>query len=262
MELIAMKTAGDRQPGALPGEIGGKGLFTRELEAALLEGKIDLCVHSYKDLPVPEHPELPVLAVGPREDARDALVFPLDKPGGDRELPLGSSSRRRILQLREIYPDWRTEPIRGNILTRIHKLDEGRFGGLVLAAAGLRRLELWRRAGRVFSLKEMLPAAGQGIIAIQGRRGDAHPCLEGVNNQEAWIASRAERAFLEELGDGCSAPSAAHAVVSGEAITLWAWRADASGHSRRGKMTGRREEAASLGRKLAKNLGGELANGG
>ncbi|MDR3077780.1 MAG: hydroxymethylbilane synthase, partial [Planctomycetota bacterium] len=156
-ELAPIATTGDRQLDRPLDAVGGKGLFVKELEEALARGEVDVCVHSYKDLPVPGNPDLPVAAVSAREDPRDVLVLPAGRTEPDPDLPLGSSSRRRTAQLAGFYPGWSVKPIRGNISTRLRKLDEGGFGGLILAAAGLKRLGLWSRAGRVFSTGEMIP---------------------------------------------------------------------------------------------------------
>jgi hydroxymethylbilane synthase len=248
-----MRTSGDLTLDSPLGAVGGKGLFTKELEAALADGRIDLAAHSYKDMPIPGNPELPILAVLAREDARDVLILP-ENGGVAARLPLGSSSRRRIVQLALLYPDWPTAPIRGNLQTRLGKLDSGEFGGLLLAAAGLKRLGLWQRVSRVFSPAEMLPAACQGIIALQGRREGDYGFLAGLNDPDAWDASIAERAFILGLGGGCVSPSGAHAVVDGGEIRLSGLYAGPDERIRRGELTGRRETAAAIGGKLAEQL--------
>ncbi|MDE7035037.1 MAG: hydroxymethylbilane synthase, partial [Eubacteriales bacterium] len=135
--LVTMKTSGDRILDRRLDQAGGKGLFVKELEAALFERRVDLCVHSLKDVPMEEKEELPLIGFTKREDVRDVLVLPEGKTKPDRHLPIGSSSPRRIMQLRNLYPHMRTETVRGNVLTRLQKLDEGEYAALVLAAAGL-----------------------------------------------------------------------------------------------------------------------------
>lgn len=210
LELVTMKTRGDRLLGQPLSTLGGKGFFTRELDDALLDGRVDICVHSQKDVPIPDNPRLPILAVSRREDPRDVLVLPPGRSEPDFGQPLGTSSLRRRHQLTRIYPDWRCEPVRGNILSRLRKLDEGEYGGLVLAAAGLIRLGLADRISRAFAPAEMIPAAGQGILAVQGRADREYPWLEGVGDPETFVAAREERHYITELHGGCSSPVAAY----------------------------------------------------
>lgn len=233
---------------------GGKGLFVKELDEALLSGRVDLCVHSCKDMPVPDDPELPVVAVGRREDPRDVLVLPPGRDADDIGGPIGTSSARRRRLLRDLFPGRAVETARGNVQTRLRKLDAGEYGALVLAAAGLRRLGLWERATRVFTVREMTPAAGQGILAVQARRGEAHPWLDGFHCPETWDARLAERAFVEGLGATCASPVAAHAVVSGDELILDAMRVDDDGGIHRGTSTGKRRDAVRIGRELAERL--------
>lgn len=219
-EMLTMKTTGDKILHKRLEEIGGKGLFVRELDIALKENRTQLSVHSLKDLPMEIEPNLPVLGFSVREDERDVLVLPEGADKLEPGLPIGTSSLRRKLQLQKLYPENKVEMIRGNVQTRLQKLDEGRFGGLVLAAAGLKRLHLEHRISRYFSCEEMLPAAGQGILAVQGRTDMDYGFLKGFFDADAEVAALTERAFVRELGGGCSSPVAAHAVVKGEEITL------------------------------------------
>jgi porphobilinogen deaminase len=251
LELVTMKTTGDKILDKTLDKIGGKGLFVKELDEALLDGHVDICVHSYKDLPVPAHPSLPVIAVSSREDPRDVLILPKGTSEVNRDKPFGSSSLRRKVQLTGLYRDIECEPVRGNIQTRLRKLDEGRFSGLVLAAAGINRLGLTERVSRVFSVTEMLPAACQGILAVQGRAGEDHAYLDAVNDRDSWDAAQAERAFIEELDGGCSTPTAAYAEVSGEKISLAGLFVRDDGVLVRDSIEGRRDVAAELGKKLA-----------
>ncbi|MDD7651777.1 MAG: hydroxymethylbilane synthase, partial [Firmicutes bacterium] len=170
LELVTMKTTGDRILDRTLDQIGGKGLFVRELDLALAEGRVDLTVHSCKDLPMEENPDLPLMAFSRREDPRDVLVLPAGVRELDFSRPIGCSSRRRTVQLQALWPQAQVAPVRGNVQTRLRKLDEGQFSALILAGAGLRRLGLTERISRYFTVEEMLPAAGQGILAVQTRR--------------------------------------------------------------------------------------------
>lgn len=254
MELVTMKTSGDRLLSGTLEQAGGKGLFVRELDEALLEGRVDLAVHSAKDLPVMLSPVLPVAAFSVREDPRDALVLPL----GAAEMgegAIGCSSRRRAAQLSLLYPDRRVEPVRGNVLTRLEKLDRGEYAALVLAAAGLKRLGLAGRISRIFSPEEMLPAAGQGLLAVQSRLGEEPSVLGEICGGEAGACLRAERAFVAELGGGCSAVVAAYAEIRRGKLVLTGMTEDL----RRACRVGEMEEGEALGRSLALEMKGERA---
>ena len=219
-EILTMKTTGDRILEKRLDEIGGKGLFVKELDRALLENRSQLSVHSLKDMSMEIDDELPILGFSVREDPRDVLVLPAGRREPDPVLPIGTSSLRRELQLKKLYPGIETKMIRGNVGSRLKKLDEGEYGALVLAAAGLRRLGLTGRISRYFSVEEMLPAAGQGILAVQGRKGLDYGFLAGFFDEKARDAALAERAFVRALGGGCSSPAAAYAVCEGEEIVL------------------------------------------
>jgi hydroxymethylbilane synthase len=265
LELITMKTAGDLILDRPLPQIGGKGLFVKELELALLEGRADLTVHSLKDLPSEENPALPLVAFSPREDPRDCLVLPAGAAAIDLTRPIGCSSLRRQLQLKALYPGCRLAPVRGNIQTRLRKLDEGQFGALVLAAAGLLRLGLPERISRYFEPEEMLPAAGQGILAVQARQdviqkldalsGKAGGFFEGFSEPADCWAAQAERAFLRGLAGGCNAPAAAYAVIRQNRLILRGlyWE-DATGARLAGSRLGPQEDAARLGYELALSL--------
>jgi len=220
LELVTMKTTGDIILDRTLDKIGGKGLFVQELEAALRAGRVDLAVHSCKDLPMDLPEDLPLAAFSRREDPRDALVLPLGADALDPDRPIGCSSARRRLQLQRLFPGVEVRPVRGNVLTRLRKLDEGEFGALVLAAAGLKRLGLEERICRYFTVEEMLPAAGQGILAVQCRAGTDTAFLKGVGDPEAAACALAERAYIQELDGGCSSPVAAHAVADGGSIAI------------------------------------------
>ena len=224
VRLVTMKTTGDRILDRPLEAVGGKGLFVKELDRALLEGRTELSVHSLKDLPMDLPAELPILGYSRREDPRDVLVLPAGSDQWDRSKPLGCSSKRRILQLQRLYPEVRASLIRGNLQTRLRKLDEGRYGAIVLAAAGLKRLGLEDRISRYFSPEEMLPAAGQGILAVQGRAGVDYGYLHGFFDPAAGTCARAERAFVRALGGGCSAPMGAYGELRGRRRLLAGFR--------------------------------------
>ena len=245
LELVTMKTTGDKILDRTLDQVGGKGLFVRELDAALLEGRVDITVHSLKDLPMETHPDLPVVAFPRRADPRDVLVLPEGAAELDPAKPIGCASRRRAIQLAGLFPGTEVRPVRGNVQTRLRKLDSGEYGALVLAAAGLRRLGLEGRIARYFSPEEMLPAAGQGILAVQTRR-EAPAWLEGLNDPDARDCALAERAFVRELDGGCASPVAAYAVIEGEELLLTGM--DETG--RRHTIRGSRREAENLGSRL------------
>ena len=258
LELVTMKTTGDQILDRTLDQVGGKGLFVKELDAALLEGRVDLTVHSLKDLPMETHPCLPVAAYSRRADPRDALVLPEGTDTVDLSRPVGCASQRRKLQLERLFPGIRVEPVRGNVLTRLRKLDGGEYGALVLAAAGLERLGLTGRVSRYFSTDEMIPAAGQGILAVQVRAGSGWPWLSALNDPEAEACAKSERAFVRELDGGCSSPAAAYAAVAGGVITLRGMTAG----GRTGEGAAPLEEAEALGRTLARKLREEERHGG
>lgn len=252
LELLTMKTTGDRILDRTLDRIGGKGLFVRELDAALRDGRADLSVHSCKDLPMELPEDLPLAAFSRREDPRDALVLPMGRDA--LEGPIGCASLRRKLQLRELFPGVEVLPVRGNVLTRLEKLDRGEYGALVLAASGLKRLGLERRISRYFSVEEILPAAGQGILAVQCRAGMDTSFLDCLRDREAEACALAERAFVRALGGGCSSPVAAHAVVRGEAISVTGLYVDEAERLYRGAVSGPLEEGGALAARLAAAL--------
>ena len=254
LELVTMKTTGDKIQNRPLNQVGGKGLFVKELDQALLQGRIDLSVHSLKDMPMEQPEGLPILAFSRREDPRDALVLPVGAGGLDPAKPLGCSSARRAVQLQRLFPGMRVESVRGNVLTRLKKLDEGQYAGLVLACAGLRRLGLEERINRIFSPEELLPAAGQGILAVQGRAGEPHPYLEAVDDPTARAEALAERAFVRRLGGGCFAPVAAYARRAGEQLVLTGLWSPREGILLQETQQAPLCEAEWLGRQLAESL--------
>ena len=260
LTLVTMKTTGDKILDRTLEQIGGKGLFVRELDQALRDGRADFTVHSLKDLPMETPEDLPLVAFSKREDPRDCLVLPQGAAELDPKKPIGCASRRRQLQLKALYPHMDTAPVRGNVLTRLKKLDSGEFSALVLAAAGLKRLGLEGRITRYFSPTELLPAAGQGIMAVQTRKGMDLSCLAGVGDEDAACCALAERAFVRALGGGCTSPVAAHATVEGETLTLTGlYVSEDETIIRRGSRTGAKQDAQALGEALAQALsqGGE-----
>lgn len=262
LELVTMKTTGDRILHKPLDEIGGKGLFVKELDQALRDGRVDFTVHSLKDLPLDVPEDLPLAAFSQRADPRDVLVLPAGAAALDPTKPIGCSSRRRQLQLRALYPGMEIAPVRGNVLTRLRKLDEGAFSALVLAAAGLQRLGLLDRISRYFSVEEMLPAAGQGILVVQTRRGTDCACLAQVHDADAACCAAAERAFVRTLDGGCTSPVAAYAVAEGDRLRLTGLYVSPDGQiTRKGALQGKKEEAAALGARLAEQLREEAARG-
>lgn len=249
-EIVVIKTSGDRLAEAALSEIGGKRLFVKEIEDALLSGEVDLAVHSSKDMPVTLPPGLQITAVLAREDPRDAIVLPAGSektPGvifresGDEKTPgvtfrerlgkshpvslrIGTSSVRRIAQLLQLFPTAVFGPIRGNLDTRLRKLDTGEHDALVLAAAGLRRLERGDRISSLLPVDACVPAPGQGIIAIETRMNDAHVSdrVMRIADPLSGIALRAERAVISRLGGGCQMPIGAYAQVTAADIMLTA----------------------------------------
>lgn len=254
LELVTMKTTGDKILDRTLDQVGGKGLFVRELDEALREGRVDLTVHSCKDLPMELPEDLPLAAFTRREDPRDALVLPEGVREWDRSRPVGTASLRRSLQLRERYPKLEVQPVRGNVLTRLGKLDGGAYGALVLAAAGLKRLGLEGRISRMFAPEELLPAAGQGILAVQCRADLDTAFLECLRDPEAGACALAERAFVGALNGGCSSPTAAHAVSEGGRITITGLYVDGENRLWRGSVSGPAGDGVKLARDLAYKL--------
>jgi hydroxymethylbilane synthase len=222
--LLGMTTKGDQILDRSLSKVGGKGLFVKELEVALEEGRADIAVHSLKDVPM-ELPEGFALAcVMEREDPRDALVS--NRYASLADLPqgavVGTSSLRRVVLLRSLRPDLKIEPLRGNLDTRLRKLDDGQYDAIVLAAAGLKRLGLGERIRATFEPTDMLPAAGQGALGIEVRadRADLMEALAPLSHQSTWLAVAAERAVSRAMGGSCSMPLAAFATFSGEYLQI------------------------------------------
>jgi hydroxymethylbilane synthase len=258
IEII--RTTGDRITGVPLAQVGTKGLFTKEIEEALLEGRIDLAVHSLKDLPTELPAGLSLAATPPREDPRDALVgSPL--AGLASGARVGTSSLRRAAQLRAARPDLAIQSVRGNLDTRLRKLDEGQYDALVVAAAGLHRLGWQARIAELLPVELMCPAVGQGALAIETReRGPAAEICAQLEDAGTRAEVEAERAVLRTLGGGCQVPIGAHARSSGGQLRLLGVVASPDGtRILRRESSGPALDALSLGQGLGNQL---LATGG
>ena len=264
VSIEIIKTSGDVLKDASLTAIGGKGVFTKELEEALLDGRIDVAVHSLKDLPTVLPGGLKVAAITEREDARDALIlragFEVERPS-IKNLPagatVGTSSPRRISQLKHLRPDLNIKELRGNVDTRLRKLDAGDYDAIILASAGLRRLGLAERISAPVETEEMLPAVGQGALGIETREADEATLemVAAVNDERTRAACTAERALLRELGGGCQLPIAAHAVVRDGRLTLSGLVAAPTGETIiRDSVEGEASGAEQLGFDLARRL--------
>ncbi len=224
--LLGMTTLGDQILDRSLSKVGGKGLFVKELENALLNGSADIAVHSLKDVPMDLPEGFTLACVMEREDPRDAFVS--NNFANLAALPhgatVGTSSLRRVVLLKNLRPDVNIVPLRGNLDTRLRKLDEGQFDAMILAAAGLKRLGLASRIKAVFEPTEMLPAAGQGALGIEikANRTDLIAALAPLTHQATWLAVSAERAVSRALGGSCSMPLAAHAVWRDQVLQLQA----------------------------------------
>ncbi len=267
VEVVTITTRGDLQTGVPLHQLGGKGLFVKEIEEALLRGEIDLAVHSAKDLPSELPPGLELVAVPARADPRDAVVSRsgaglLSLPPGAR---VGTSSLRRLAQIRYLRPDLAVEQLRGNVDTRLRRVEEGRCDAVVVAAAGLARLGLLERAGELLDPVAFVPAAGQGALALEARADDgrARALAAALHDPEAALALRAERAFLARLGAGCQVPAGAYARREGERLVIEGMLASPDGalflRDREVAPAGDPEAAAAAGALLAGRL---LARGG
>lgn len=268
VQLLGMTTRGDQILDRTLSKVGGKGLFVKELETALEEGRADLAVHSLKDVPMELPAGFALACVMAREDPRDAWVSP--DCAGVADLPrgavVGTSSLRRTVLLRALLAglgraDVRIEPLRGNLDTRLRKLDEGDYAAIVLAAAGLKRLGLGQRIRHEFPTEQMLPAAGQGALGIEIRasRPELAAALQPLADAETWLAVAAERAVSRALGGSCSMPLAAHAAREGAALSLRAAWGDPDGApllvraDERARVT-TLDEAEALGTRVAAAL--------
>jgi len=251
IEII--KTTGDKIQDVPLSQVGGKGLFTKEIEDALLDHRIDLAVHSLKDMPAELPAGLILSAIPEREDPRDALLGAPLRPGAR----VGTSSLRRSVQLKAMHREVSIKTLRGNVNTRIRKLDEGQYDTIILAAAGLRRLGWADRIAELIPVDVMIPAVGQGALAVETRddQGEAHRIAHTLEHQASRIAITAERAFLAVFGGGCQVPIGAHATISGSDIYLRAFVSEPDGsNAKRGEETG--TDPVGVGQALAKRLFG------
>jgi hydroxymethylbilane synthase len=263
IEIEIVKTSGDvkTEPLAI---IGGQGVFTKELEEALLSGAIDLAVHSLKDLPTIVPPGLALSAICEREDPRDALILPSENKSiivSIADLPkrsvVGTSSPRRVAQLCHLRDDIEIKEVRGNVDTRLRKLDEGEYDALLLAVAGLRRLGLENRVSATITPTEMLPAVGQGALGLETRAGDEATIaiVRKLNHQPTQMACLSERALLRALGGGCQLPIAGYAVTDQQQLILEGLVTSTDGKEIvRDCITGQCSDAELLGATLGKRL--------
>ncbi len=264
VELKKIVTQGDKILDVALAQVGGKGLFVKEIEEALLRGEADLAVHSMKDVPAELPPGLVIAGVSQREDVRDALVS--RKGLGLAQLPqgarLGTSSLRRGAQLAALRPDFEIISIRGNVQTRLRKMEELDLDAVILASAGLSRLGLAELITERIPVHTLLPAVGQGALGLECREDDqdTRRLVLGISDPAAAAAVEAERAFLARLEGGCQVPIAGYAVVEGADLAFSGLVASLDGKRViRGQGRAKREQAANLGRQVAEDV---LARGG
>ncbi len=259
VELVSIKTTGDKILDSPLSKIGGKGLFVKEIEETLLKKQVHVAVHSMKDVPAELPGDLMLCTFPEREDPRDALVS-----AGNRaldQLPMGStvgtSSLRRSAQLLHMRPDLNLVPLRGNVDTRINKLESGELQAIVLAAAGLKRLGLSNRISQFISTDRIMPAIGQGALGLEVRRDDEQTIslLDFLNHEPTEFTIRAERAFLKELEGGCQVPIAAFASLNDQKICLKGMVAELDGTKIiMDEITGEKYQAEEIGTRLARKL--------
>lgn len=264
VRIEIIKTSGDVMRDVPLSVIGGLGVFTKELEQALLEERIHVAVHSLKDLPTLVPERLSITAITEREDARDALVLRQDAPEGPhslKDLPdgarVGTSSLRRMAQLKNLRPDLSIKDLRGNVDTRLRKLDTGDYDAVILATAGLRRLGFTERISAPIPIEEMLPAVGQGALGIETRADDetTNRLVKHLEHAPTRAACTAERALLRTLGGGCQVPIAAHGLMQEGRLRLHGLVAALSGEKvLRDQAEGDAQEAEQLGQTLAARL--------
>ncbi len=259
VDVVEVKTQGDRDQTTPLTTIGGQGVFVKELEARVLSGDVDLAVHSLKDVPAEIARGLTLAAYLERADPRDALVTKGGKtlaelPSGAR---IGTASRRRAVQLHALRPDIETAEIRGNVDTRIRKVDEGDYDAAVLAQAGLERIGMAGRISQVFEVDELIPAVGQGAIVLEARSDDDDllELLASIDDTNTRLACEAERAFMAKLGGGCRLPFGAHAIVADGSLTIRGFVANDDGSQRfQGELVVPIDRASNVGTTLAERL--------
>ena len=263
VQIDIIKTTGDVKTEPLS-VIGGKGVFTKELEDALLDGRIDIAVHSLKDLPTIIPETLMIAAICERADPRDALILRSDNDQDDATLAtlperavVGTSSQRRLAQLKHLRRDVVVKDVRGNVDTRLRKLDEGEYHALILASAGLQRMGQEKRISALIPTEQMLPAVGQGAIGVETRADDKPTIgiVSALNHEATALACTAERSFLRALGGGCQLPIAGYAVVHSQELVLEGLVADPKGNEIvRDRISGSVAGANELGARLARRL--------
>ncbi len=259
-ELVTMKTTGDMILDRSLDKVGGKGLFVKELDRALKEGRIDCSVHSLKDMPMEQPEGMPIVALSKRGEVRDVLVYPKGRerwrPECGRPFVIGTSSERRRLQLKAMFPEAEFSLLRGNVLTRLEKLDEGRYDAIVLAAAGLIRLGLSGRIDEYLDAEAVIPAAGQAVLAVQGREGEDYSWLDCIDDRRVWQEVGAERGFVRYLDGGCSSPIAAYASTQADGTLRLRglYYKEETGTYLVGEATGPAEDGERLGMDLARRL--------
>lgn len=263
-ELQVIKTTGDKITGVPLSKVGGKGLFVKEIEDALLDGSADLAVHSMKDVPADLPEGLMIAALPEREDPRDCLILREGKSMGDLRdgALIGTSSLRRASQMLSLRPDAKIRDLRGNLDTRLRKLDEGLFDAIILAAAGLNRMGWQERATVFLAPAEFVPAVGQGALAIEARSEDleVRRLLAPLDHFETAVALRAERSMLGELEGGCQVPIGGHARIEGKMVALLGLVASLDGAQLiRAVRSAPLEEAELLGKRVAAELLGRGA---
>ena len=258
VELVTISTHGDRRPESSLDSLG-KAVFVKDIEDALLQSEVDLAVHSAKDMAAVQPDGLVIAATLPREDPRDALILPASTPtaGAVEAGRIGTSSPRRLAQLQGFMPNATFHGIRGNVETRLRKLDTGEFDALVLAAAGLRRLGLAHRISEPLPVDRCVPAPGQGIVAVQVRAGDeeTYALVAAMHDEQSGQALTAEQAVVDELGGGCQLPLGAFAEADGRRLTVRAAVASLKQTRRLDcVMTGDAADPGAVGRKVATDL--------
>jgi len=254
-ELIGIKTLGDVILDKRLDKIGGKGLFIKELENALISNTIDFAVHSMKDMPAKLPEELTVAAISKREDPRDVLIT-LNRKNLQQlkaGAVIGTSSVRREIQLKELKQNLEIKTLRGNVLTRLNKLKNQEYDGILLAMAGLKRLGFEEEVVQCFNINEMIPAIGQGALGIEVRKGEnIDYLLESINNEECALSVSAERAFMIKLNGNCSMPIAAHAIIENDTMRVYGMLAiDEKSKVYRSFVEGHKRDAVDLGERLA-----------
>jgi hydroxymethylbilane synthase len=264
IETVVIKTKGDILQDVPLAKVGGKGLFVKEIEDALLRDEVDIAVHSMKDVPMELPDGLEIGVISEREDPRDVLISKnqkrlADMPVGAR---IGTGSLRRGFQLLHFFPDIELVPLRGNLDTRIRKVQTDGLDGIIVAAAGLRRMGWADRITQVIPVEIMLPAVGQGALGIELRKNDeaVHRAVSFLNHPRTWVEVSAERAFLKRLGGGCQLPVAAYGVKDGNGLTVMGLLGSLDGRELiKDEVRGASEDAEVLGTLLAEKI---LSKGG